>query len=77
MTKEESIEAKDIVQAYEYLNKELQIALDSLIELENRKDDLMERLERLKIQELDFMSRYKEKYGNRDLLQDLNSEIEI
>lgn len=77
MTKEESVEAKDIVQAYEYLNKELQIALDSLIELENRKDDLMERLERLKIQELDFMSRYKEKYGNRDLLQDLNSEIEI
>lgn len=74
MTKEEAIEAMGIIDEYDRLSKELQATIDSLVEIEGRKDDLMERLEKLKTHELDFMTKYKEKYGNRDLLQDLNSE---
>ena len=72
MTKEETLEAMDIIRAYEYLNQELQMALDSLADLQKRKDDLIERLENLKTQELDFMVRYKEKYGDKNFLEDLN-----
>ena len=60
MTKEETLEAMDIIRAYEYLNQELQMALDLLTDLQKRKDNLIERLENLKTQELDFMVRYKE-----------------
>ena len=72
MTKEETLEAMDIIRAYEYLNKELQMALDLLTDLQKRKDNLIERLENLKTQELDFMVRYKEKYGDKNFLEDLN-----
>lgn len=72
MTKEETLEAMDIIRAYEYLNQELQMALDSLTDLQKRKDYLIERLENLKTQELDFMMRYKEKYGDKNFLEDLN-----
>ena len=72
MTKEETLEAMDIIRAYEYLNQELQMALDLLTDLQKRKDNLIERLENLKTQELDFMVRYKEKYGDKNFLEDLN-----
>ena len=72
MTKEETLEAMDIIRAYEYLNQELQMALDLLTDLQKRKDNLIERLENLKTQELDFMVRYKEKYVDKNFLEDLN-----
>jgi hypothetical protein len=76
MTNEETLEAMDIIRAYEYLNQELQMALDSLTDLQKKKDNLIERLEGLKIQELDFMSRYREKYGDKNFLEDLNLETQ-
>lgn len=76
MTKEETLEAMEIIRAYEYLNEQLQEALDSLNDLQKRKDHLIEKLEGLKIQELDFMSRYREKYGDKNFLEDLNLEAQ-
>jgi len=76
MTNEETLEAMEIIKAYEYLNEQLQEALDSLTDLQKRKDQLIERLEGLKIQELDFMSRYREKYGDKNFLEDLNLELQ-
>lgn len=76
MTNEETLEAIEIIRAYEYLNEQLQEALDSLTDLQKRKDHLMEKLEGLKIQELDFMSRYREKYGDKNFLEDLNLEAQ-
>lgn len=76
MTNEETLEAMEIIRAYEYLNEQLQEALDSLNDLQKRKDHLIEKLEGLKIQELDFMSRYREKYGDKNFLEDLNLEAQ-
>lgn len=76
MTKEETLEAMEIIRAYEYLNEQLQEALDSLNDLQKRKDHLIKKLEGLKIQELDFMSRYREKYGDKNFLEDLNLEAQ-
>lgn len=72
MTNEETLEAMDIIRAYEYVNEQLQEALNSLTDLQKKKDLLIEKLEGLKIQELDFMSRYREKYGDKNFLEDLN-----
>lgn len=72
MTKEESIEAIDIIREYEYLNNELQTALDSLSKIEERKDDLMSKLQELKIREQNFMEDYRKKYGDKDIISELN-----
>lgn len=73
MTKEETLEAMEIIQSYENLNQELQMALDLLSDIQKRKDGLIEKLEVLKTKELEFMVRYKEKYGDKNFLEDLNS----
>lgn len=76
MTNEETLEALEILRAYDSVNEELKEALDALTSIQKTKDDLMERLERLKAQELDFMSRYREKYGDRNLLEDLHLQVQ-
>jgi hypothetical protein len=76
MTIEEKDEALYIVETYRDISKDIEDVLVSLTELEEKKDMLMKNLESLKKREHDFMARYREKYGDRDLLSDLNSTMQ-
>jgi|688.fasta_scaffold19828_9 hypothetical protein len=73
MTLEEREEALYIIETYREMSNGFEDVLESLDELEKKKDKMMRDLEALKIKENEFMARYREKYGDRNLLEDLNS----
>lgn len=74
MTVEERNHAIGIVEEYKRISSDIEIVICSLDKLTNQKDELMKRLHDLKERESNFMKEYKNKYGNRDLLADLNLE---
>jgi hypothetical protein len=74
MTETERREAIDIVEEYKYINTDIEEVVASLDRLTQEKDLLMERLERLKSREDAFMKEYRQKYGDRNLIEDLNQE---
>lgn len=71
MTVDEREEAIEIMETYRGISKDLEEVLKLLSDLETQKDFMIERLENLKKKELDFMSTYREKYGDRNILEDL------
>ncbi len=75
MTNEERREAIDIVEEYKHINADIEDVIASLDRLTREKDSLMERLEQLKTKEAVFMQGYRHKYGDRNLLVDLNMEV--
>jgi hypothetical protein len=75
MTNEERQEAIDIVEEYKHINADIEDVIASLDRLTREKDSLMERLEQLKSKEAAFMQEYRQKYGDRNLLSDLNMEV--
>jgi hypothetical protein len=75
MTNEERREAIDIVEEYKHINADIEDVIASLDRLTREKDSLMERLEQLKTKEAVFMQEYRQKYGDRNLLADLNMEV--
>lgn len=75
MTNEERQEAIDIVEEYKHINADIEDVIASLDRLTREKDSLMERLEQLKSKEATFMQEYRQKYGDRNLLSDLNMEV--
>ncbi len=76
MTLEEREEALYIIETYREMSNGFEDVLESLDELEKKKDKMMRDLEALKIKENEFIARYREKYGDRDLLSDLNLTIQ-
>jgi hypothetical protein len=76
MTLEEREEAIYIIETYREMSNGFEDVLESLDQLEKKKDKMMRDLEGLKIKENEFMARYREKYGDRDLLSDLNLTIQ-
>lgn len=77
MTKKEKTEAASIMKRYQRINEKIENILDTLEKVNMRKDSAMKELEDVKRMELDFMSRYTEKYGkNRNILVDLQNPTE-
>lgn len=72
MTETERREAIDIVEEYKHINTDIEEVVASLDRLTQEKDLLMERLERLKSREGAFMKEYRQKYGDRNLIEDIN-----
>lgn len=75
MTDEERKMALEIVDEYQNISTDIERVVESLDSLTLEKDLLMKRLEQLKSRESDFMKDYRNKYGNRDLLVDLKTEM--
>lgn len=75
MTDEERKRALEIVDEYQNISTDIERVVESLDSLTLEKDLLMKRLEQLKSRESDFMKEYRNKYGNRDLLVDLKTEM--
>jgi prefoldin subunit 5 len=76
MTEEEREIAEDIIEEYRDINADLEHVLESLSSLTLQKEELMQRLEAVKSRESEFMERYKDKYGNINILKDLNQGAE-
>jgi hypothetical protein len=74
MTETERREAINIVEEYKDINADMEDVVISLDRLTGQKDLLMKRLEQLKSREEDFMKEYRRKYGDRNLIEDLNRE---
>lgn len=75
MTSEERKQAINIIDEYRDLNNDIEVIVKSLDTLTEKKEELMKRLQDLKDRESNFMKDYKNKYGNRDLIADLNLEV--
>lgn len=67
MTEKEKIEALEIVKRYSSINNELDRLISSLDRLEKKKTEAIHELEILKKREAQFISKYKEKYGETGL----------
>lgn len=72
MTEEEREIAEGIIEEYRDINADLEYVLESLDALTLQKEELMKRLEAVKSREAEFMEGYREKYGNNNILKDLN-----
>jgi len=63
MTEKEKIEVLEIVKRYSSINNKLDRLMSSLERLEKKKTETIYELEILKKREAQFISKYKENYG--------------
>lgn len=63
MTEKEKIEVLEIVKRYSSINNKLDRLISSLERLEKKKTETIYELEILKKREAQFISKYKENYG--------------
>lgn len=77
MTQQEAFEALDIMEIYRDIEADLQSVVKKLEELDNQKQLLSTRLEEIKSRDKIFMDQYKEKYGDKNFLEDLNLTLNL
>lgn len=77
MTQQEAFEALDIMESYRDIEADLQEVLNNISELDNQRQKLTARLEELKSKDKVFMDKYKEKYGDKNFLEDLNLTLNL
>jgi uncharacterized protein YoxC len=72
MTNEERKVALSIINEYRVVEEKLQRISNSIDRLERKNEIVLTQLENIKSKEKQFMEDYRKKYGDKDVLSDIN-----
>jgi len=75
MTNKEREEALSIIKQYNVINDKLERTLSSIQKLEKKNEETLLQLEKIKQKEKRFIDDYTKKYGERNILFDINSVL--